>query len=364
MNKLKKYLIPFLLCSVFFLMPETFCANPPNFQQIQNLGMGVNLHNVNCNASGGNCGISDVDISLAKTGDTYQVNATAVPYFVGGITTSYYNGEVFVPGYIYVYTLQVYDNASNRTYYEAWSWAINTGYDSDYGGVNKYADIKRVEITKTGNNYNINIYFTVNEWTRYFRVSGRSPYSYDTTKLWGLSLDIEDTYPLMSWKSGGTFYFRYANYGFSAMTDYEYQNYIKQQEIANNTGETNNKLDDIQDNITNDNISGSQNTANGFFDNFSDNDYGLSSIITIPLSSIQKLSNSICTPIKLPVPFTGKTIDLPCMGKLYENNVPTLLNIWQVVSFGLISYAIIVDIFGMVKKFKDPNDDKLEVLDL
>lgn len=135
--------------------------------------------------------------------------------------------------------------------------------------------------------------------------------------------------------------------------------------------ETNDKLDDvndnlgnINDNITNNDINGAQNTANGFFDNFSDNDYGLSSIITIPLSSIQKITNATCTPINIPIPFTNKNIPLPCMGTIYQQNVPLLLNIWQVVSFGLISYAIIVDIFGMVKKFKDPNDDKLEVMDL
>lgn len=119
------------------------------------------------------------------------------------------------------------------------------------------------------------------------------------------------------------------------------------------------------DNILQDgDISGSQNTANGFFDNFNDNDYGLSSILTIPLSSIQKITNTTCTPLNIPIPFTNKNIPLPCMSTLYEQNVPVLLNIWQTISFGLISYAIIVNIFGMVKKFKDPNDDKLEVMEL
>lgn len=346
-------------------MPETFCADPPAFNQIQNLGLGVNGVILNCSNALANCFFQDNDFSQTQLGTLYTGPYNGVSYGLYGLTSSYLNQETFKPGYIYVYTLQVYDSSLNLEYLKNWSWAINTGYDSDYGGVKKYADIKRIEFTKGGYNYNINIYFTVNSITRYFRVSGRGPYSLNTNIIFSSKSNVKEQYPLFSYSSADEkYYFRYANYGFSAMTDYEYQNYIKQQEIANNTGETNNKLDDIQDNITNDNISGSQNTANGFFNNFSDNDYGLSSIITIPLSSIQKLSNSICTPIKLPVPFTGKTIDLPCMGELYENNVPTLLNIWQVVSFGLISYAIIVDIFGMVKKFKDPNDDKLEVLDL
>lgn len=135
-------------------------------------------------------------------------------------------------------------------------------------------------------------------------------------------------------------------------------------DVNENLDKTNEKLEDIYTDITNDDITGSQNTANGFFSDFTDNDYGLSSIITIPLSSIQKITNSTCSPINIPVPFTNKNIPLPCMGTLYEQNVPVLLNIWQIVSFGIISYAIIVDIFSMVKKFKDPNDDKLEVMDL
>ena len=151
------------------------------------------------------------------------------------------------------------------------------------------------------------------------------------------------------------------------------QEQVKQKldSLNSSIGQTNDKLDDVNDNlgdlndnITNNDISGSQNTANGFFDSFTDNDYGLSSIITIPLSSIQKITNSTCVPINLPIPFTNKNIPLPCMNTLYQQNVPVLLNIWQIVSFGLISYAVIVDIFAMVKKFKDPNDDKLEVMAL
>lgn len=135
-------------------------------------------------------------------------------------------------------------------------------------------------------------------------------------------------------------------------------------DVNENLEETNEKLNNIYNNITNNDISGSQNTANSFFDNFTDNDYGLSSIITIPLTSIQKITNVTCTPINIPIPFTNKTIPLPCMNILYQENVPLLLNIWQIVSFGLISYAVIIDIFSMVKNFKNPNDDKLEVMSL
>lgn len=363
MKKLKKYLIPFLFCSIFFLVPKTFCANPPAFNQIQNLGMGVGSYAINCSNAMANCFFMPEDFSLSNTGDLHTGQINLLSYFVSGITTSYYNSEVFVPGYIYIYTLQVYDNASSLDYYKGWSWQVNTGYDNDYGGVNKYADIKRIEITKTGNNYSINIYFTVNEWTRYFRVAGRAPYSYNDNIIFPSKDNIKQDYPLISYTyADDKFYFRYANYGFAAMTDYEYQAYLKQQEIANNTGETNNKLDDLNDNITNSDTTGSQNTANGFFNNFNtDDNGGISAIVTAPLRAINSMVDGTCQP--LTATWRGKTISLPCGTEFWDKMSPirTFLN---VIEGGIICYGILVDLYKMINRMKDPEDDRVDVMKL
>lgn len=120
------------------------------------------------------------------------------------------------------------------------------------------------------------------------------------------------------------------------------------------------KLDDLNDSINNSNID----DKTGFFTDFEDNTHGLSGIITLPLSTIQSLTNTSCVSLSIPIPFTNSNVSLPCMTEVYQTYIPSVYNIWQVVSFGIISYFICLDIFKMVKGFKDPNEDKVEVLDL
>lgn len=102
----------------------------------------------------------------------------------------------------------------------------------------------------------------------------------------------------------------------------------------------------------------------GFFDDFSDEDFGLSEIITLPLNTISSLTSKTCQPLSIPIPKTGKNVSLPCMTQVYQQNVPSIFSIWQIVSFGIIAYFVAVDIFHLVKGFKDPESDKVEVLDL
>lgn len=104
-------------------------------------------------------------------------------------------------------------------------------------------------------------------------------------------------------------------------------------------------------------------TGSDFFDDFTSDDFGLSDIITIPLTTIQSLTSKTCSPLSIPIPFTNNSVSLPCMTEIY-NQFPTIYNLWKIVSFGIISYLIAIDIFHIVKGFKDPESDKVEVLDL
>lgn len=107
-----------------------------------------------------------------------------------------------------------------------------------------------------------------------------------------------------------------------------------------------------------------QSQANSFFNDFQDNDHGLSGIVTLPLTTIQSLTSQQCIALQLPVPFTNGHFTLPCMSEIYQSKVPGLYNLWQVVCYGLIGYWIATDIFKLVKGFKDPEQDKVEVMDL
>lgn len=102
----------------------------------------------------------------------------------------------------------------------------------------------------------------------------------------------------------------------------------------------------------------------GFFENFNDNDFGLSSIVTIPLNFIKSLVNNSCVPVRLPLPFLDKDVYLPCLTPIYEEYFGDFLTLYQTIMHGLVCYYVLVHLFALVKGFRDPDDDKIEVLAL
>lgn len=100
------------------------------------------------------------------------------------------------------------------------------------------------------------------------------------------------------------------------------------------------------------------------FSDFSSNTFGLTSIITAPLSLIRSLSSISCTPLNLPLPFVGGTLTLPCMYSFYSSTFGSLFTLYQTITFGVVAYWVIVRIFNLVKDFKNPDHDEIEVIDL
>ena len=131
---------------------------------------------------------------------------------------------------------------------------------------------------------------------------------------------------------------------------------------TNKLDDQTNAINNVNDSINNDNIDSGVGTD--FFSDFQDNSHGLTSIITAPLTAISSITSSTCQPLTIPIPFTNGSVSLPCMTQIYQDNIPTIYNIWKIVSFGIIAYFICLDIFHIVKGFKDPESDKVEVLDL
>ena len=107
------------------------------------------------------------------------------------------------------------------------------------------------------------------------------------------------------------------------------------------------------------------NEASDFFNNFTTNTHGLTSIVTAPLNAISSLTSSSCTPLHLPIPYLdNKYIDLPCMRSIYDQNFGSFMTLYDTITFGIVSYWIIVRIFALVKDFKNPDHDEIEVVDL
>lgn len=94
--------------------------------------------------------------------------------------------------------------------------------------------------------------------------------------------------------------------------------------------------------------------------------FGLTTVITAPLNVIQTLSDAYgtCQPLDLPLPFVNRTIQLPCMNNFYQQYGGAFYTIYQVIVSGVMAYWVAVRVLAMVKGFKDPKDDKVELFDL
>lgn len=135
-------------------------------------------------------------------------------------------------------------------------------------------------------------------------------------------------------------------------------------EIIQQNEETNEQLQDMNDTINSDDTSESEDEATSFFDDFENEDHGLTGIITAPLRLINSLASSSCSPLTFPLPFVDSQVSLPCMKPIYQEHFSSFLAIYQIITTGLIGYWISVKIFAHVKGFKNPEEDKVEVLDL
>lgn len=125
-----------------------------------------------------------------------------------------------------------------------------------------------------------------------------------------------------------------------------------------------NNTEQIKNDIKNENVSGAEGSADDLKNNsaFQDNS-GLSSIISMPLTFVNSLTNT-CQPINLTIPYMDADVSIPCMQSVITNKMPLLANLIKIVINGFIVYRILLDIFQIVRNAKNPEDDRIEVLDL
>lgn len=134
--------------------------------------------------------------------------------------------------------------------------------------------------------------------------------------------------------------------------------------INGSINDVNQSINDLNDNINNDNVIDAENKATEFFNNFTTNTHGLTGIITAPLNAISSITSSTCTPLVLPLPFVDEDLTLPCMRPIYEHFFGDFMTLYDIVVLGIVSYWIVVRIFSLVKDFKNPEHDEVEVMEL
>lgn len=137
-----------------------------------------------------------------------------------------------------------------------------------------------------------------------------------------------------------------------------------QSAIDNQTQQQAEQHRETMDTITDSDSTDATNDASGFFEGFTTDTFGLTSIITAPLNLIKSITSSTCAPLTLSLPYINQNVSIPCMTEIYRSYFGGFLTVYQVITFGLVSYWVCVHVFRMVKDFKNPDHDEIEVVDL
>lgn len=117
--------------------------------------------------------------------------------------------------------------------------------------------------------------------------------------------------------------------------------------------------------ILDSNTTQAENDAQGFFDDFDVPDVGgLSAIITAPLNTIRSLLSSTCSKLVLPLPYVNENLELPCMNEIYTQHFGLFFSLYQTIMLAIISYRCIRSIYFDITGFTNPDDDRIEVMDL
>lgn len=123
--------------------------------------------------------------------------------------------------------------------------------------------------------------------------------------------------------------------------------------------------EETQSYLEDSNTTEAESEATDFFEDFEAPDIGgLGAIITAPLNTIRSLLNSSCSNLVLPLPFVNKNLTLPCMNTIYTEHFGAFFTIYQTIILAVIAYRCIRSIFFDIHGFTNPNDDRIEVMDL
>lgn len=120
----------------------------------------------------------------------------------------------------------------------------------------------------------------------------------------------------------------------------------------------------INDSINNTNTDDAEDKGGGFFDDFQSDSHGLSGVITSPLRLLNSFTTSSCQPLSFHLPIVHDNVSLPCMKSIYENRFGVFFSLWQLITTGLISYNVMINLYSKIRNLQNPNNDRIEVLNL
>lgn len=181
--------------------------------------------------------------------------------------------------------------------------------------------------------------------------------------------DFPDNYvSLAQFKIGiPTWYFNYATDAFVSVNGFVQVDHFQcdsNQALQNAVNENTKSQEKTNDTIKDDNVDSSTNQGSSFFNDFdSGNEGTLSDIVSLPLEYVQHL-NDTCQPFTIPIGNLGN-FSIPCLSSVWSStSFAPVINTASLIINGIICYKLLSSLFLFFKQLKDPDNDKVEVMDL
>lgn len=136
---------------------------------------------------------------------------------------------------------------------------------------------------------------------------------------------------------------------------------IKQEQRA-----TTDAIKSLNDNINNSDVSGANSDLNNFTENelFKDST-GILAIIQAPINMLNSITSSTCSSLNLPIPYLDVNFEIPCLSSIFAKHISSdMLKLLKLSINGFIIYKILCSLVMDIHSYKDPDSDRLEVLDL
>lgn len=140
----------------------------------------------------------------------------------------------------------------------------------------------------------------------------------------------------------------------------------KLDEVNKSITDSNKKIDEVNDSLNNSDVS----DANSDLNNFTDNDLfkdstGILAIIQAPINMLNSITSATCSPLSLPIPYLNVNLDIPCLSTIFAKHISSeFLTLLKLAINGFIIYKVLCSLAMDIHNYKDPDSDKLEVLDL
>lgn len=135
-----------------------------------------------------------------------------------------------------------------------------------------------------------------------------------------------------------------------------------------NTQEITDSIDDLNDSLTDDNVSDSISNAEDLIDDIDVSEpIGLTSIITSPIRLLQSLINGgSCNGFTFSINLNGtdKSVTIPSGCILWDNVPSTVVALYQTMIFGLFGYRLLIDMVHFIDSLRDPDKKNEYTLDL